>query len=133
MSTLSAADTLAVPVRHRPIVTMGRDCWRVLRKYNPHGNDGKPTIGFDNEELNNSPALSDIAFSYKASKPPPPADIGLAVWPRLGQYFLKLGLAASKAVKDVDFATVWGQGHTMAERTGSSTDNFITWVNDCCK
>jgi len=46
---------------------------------------------------------------------------------------LKLGLAASKAVEDVDFATVWSQGHTMAERTGSSTDNFITWVNDCCK
>ena len=46
---------------------------------------------------------------------------------------LKLGLAASEAVKDVDFATVWGQGHTMAERAGSSTDNFITWVNDCCK
>lgn len=46
---------------------------------------------------------------------------------------LMLGLAANKAVEDVDFATVWGQGHTMAERTGSSTDNFINWVNDCCK
>lgn len=22
---------------------------------------------------------------------------------------------------------------TIAERTGSSTDNFIAWVNDCCK
>ena len=44
-----------------------------------------------------------------------------------------LGLSASKSVEDVDFATVWGQGHTMAERTGSSTDNFINWVNDCCK
>ena len=46
---------------------------------------------------------------------------------------LALAAAASKAVEDVDFATVWGQGHTMAERTGSSTDNFISWVNDCCK
>ena len=32
---------------------------------------------------------------------------------------------------DVDFETVWGQGHTMAERTGSSTPNFIAWVHDC--
>ena len=46
---------------------------------------------------------------------------------------LALALAANDGVKDVDFATVWGQGHTMAERTGSSTDNFIAWVNDCCK
>ena len=42
------------------------------------------------------------------------------------------GHLAGKAF-DVDFATVWGQGHTMAERTGSSTENFIAWVNDCCK
>ncbi len=46
---------------------------------------------------------------------------------------LALALAANTAVKDVDFATVWGQGHTMAERTGSSTENFIAWVNGCCK
>lgn len=32
---------------------------------------------------------------------------------------------------DVDFETVWGEGHTMAERTGDSTDNFINWVNGC--
>lgn len=31
----------------------------------------------------------------------------------------------------VDFETVWGQGHTMAERTGESTENFIEWVNAC--
>lgn len=31
----------------------------------------------------------------------------------------------------VDFETVWGQGHTEAERTGSSTENFIAWVNEC--
>ena len=46
---------------------------------------------------------------------------------------LALALAAHGDVQDVDFATVWGQGHTMAERTGSSTENFIAWVNDCCK
>ena len=46
---------------------------------------------------------------------------------------LALALGASSQVQDVDFATVWGQGHTTAERTGSSTDNFIEWVNSCCK
>ena len=46
---------------------------------------------------------------------------------------LALALAAANGVADVDFETVWGQGHTMAERTGSSTANFIEWVNTCCK
>ena len=46
---------------------------------------------------------------------------------------LALALAACDDVADVDFATVWGQGHTMAERTGSSTDNFIAWVKSCCE
>ncbi len=41
---------------------------------------------------------------------------------------LALALKAYAGVADVDFATVWGQGHTLAERTGNSTDNFITWV-----
>ncbi len=45
---------------------------------------------------------------------------------------LALALSADKRVKGVDFATVWGQGHTMAERTGSSTENFIEWVTSCC-
>lgn len=44
---------------------------------------------------------------------------------------LKLALENYDGVKDVDFATVWGLGHTMAERTGDSTINFISWVNDC--
>lgn len=34
---------------------------------------------------------------------------------------------------DVDFATIWGEGHTMAESTGDSTTNFIEWVNKCLK
>jgi hypothetical protein len=33
-------------------------------------------------------------------------------------------------IDNVDFATVWGQGHTMAERTGNATANFITWVEE---
>mgnify|MGYP004484282635 FL=1 len=41
---------------------------------------------------------------------------------------LALALQACEGVQDVDFETVWGQGHTTAERTGSSTDNFIARV-----
>lgn len=41
---------------------------------------------------------------------------------------LALALGSYEGVKDVQFTTVWGQGHVMAERTGDSTTNFITWV-----
>ena len=44
---------------------------------------------------------------------------------------INLSLALEAAGCDVDFATVWGQGHTQAERTGSASENFIQWVNDC--
>lgn len=46
---------------------------------------------------------------------------------------LKLALENYEGVKSVDFATVWGQPHTTAECTGNSTDNFISWVNNCLK
>ena len=46
---------------------------------------------------------------------------------------LALALQNNSNVKSVDFTTVWGQGHTTAERTGSSTTNFISWVNECLK
>ncbi|MEU1344495.1 esterase [Streptomyces sp. NPDC005827] len=39
-----------------------------------------------------------------------------------------LALQNYDGVSDVDFATVWAQGHTQAERTGDSTTNFISWV-----
>lgn len=42
---------------------------------------------------------------------------------------LALALKSYKGVNGVDFETVWGMGHTMAERTGDSTTNFITWIN----
>ena len=45
---------------------------------------------------------------------------------------LALALEANSDVADVDFATVWEQGHTTAERTGSSGENFRAWVEDCC-
>jgi hypothetical protein len=44
---------------------------------------------------------------------------------------VNLTLALENYGRDVDFETIWGQGHTMAERTGSSTENFIEWVNAC--
>lgn len=46
---------------------------------------------------------------------------------------MNLALAAKNYSSDtnVDFETVWGQGHTMAERSGDSTSDFITWVNKC--
>ncbi len=44
---------------------------------------------------------------------------------------LALILEENPSVEDVDFATVWGLGHTTAERTGSAADNFIAWVESC--
>lgn len=46
---------------------------------------------------------------------------------------INLTLALRNYGRDVDFETVWGQGHTKAERTGSSNTNFIEWVNECLK
>ena len=46
---------------------------------------------------------------------------------------LALAAAAYSDEAQVDFETVWGQGHTMAERTGASTDNFIAWVHECMR
>lgn len=43
---------------------------------------------------------------------------------------LALALENYEGVEDVEFETVWGQGHTTAERTGDSTENFIEWVNE---
>lgn len=42
---------------------------------------------------------------------------------------LYLALKANKDIESVDFATVWGKGHTEAEISGSATSNFISWVN----
>ena len=44
---------------------------------------------------------------------------------------LALALQAHSSVKSVDFETIWGQGHTEAEDTGSASSNFISWVNEC--
>jgi hypothetical protein len=44
---------------------------------------------------------------------------------------LALALGNNKNVNDVDFETVWNMQHTMAERTGSSMENFIAWIHAC--
>ena len=44
---------------------------------------------------------------------------------------LALAIASYGPGYVVDFETVWGMGHTMAERKGESTANFIAWVRDC--
>ncbi len=46
---------------------------------------------------------------------------------------LALALENYDSVESVDFETVWGLGHTQAERTGNSTNNFISWVERCTK
>lgn len=43
---------------------------------------------------------------------------------------VNLALALQAAGQSVDFATVWGQGHTMAEQAGTGEENFIAWVNE---
>ena len=46
---------------------------------------------------------------------------------------MNLALALENYGKNVEFTTVWEQGHNTAERGGSdySTTNFISWVAEC--
>lgn len=44
---------------------------------------------------------------------------------------INLALALESYGAKVDFETVWGQGHVEAERIGDSTENFISWINEC--
>lgn len=46
---------------------------------------------------------------------------------------LALALKKYDGVKNVDFETVWDQGHTEAERKGNGMQNFIKWVKKCNK
>lgn len=46
---------------------------------------------------------------------------------------LKLALNQLDSVEDVDFAMIWGKGHTEAERTGNAISNFISWVKEITK
>lgn len=46
---------------------------------------------------------------------------------------INLALALGAYGSEVDFETVWGEGHTQTERSGDSENNFIAWVNACLK
>lgn len=43
-----------------------------------------------------------------------------------------LALRKYDGVADVAHTPVWGQGHVLAERSGSATSNLIDWVISCC-
>ena len=45
---------------------------------------------------------------------------------------LVFALCKYDGVTDVEHTPVWGQGHILAERSGSATSNLIAWVVDCC-
>ena len=45
---------------------------------------------------------------------------------------LVCALRQCEGVTDVAHTPVWGQGHVLAERSGSATDNLISWVVSCC-
>ena len=45
---------------------------------------------------------------------------------------LVFALRKYDGVTDVEHTPVWGQGHILAERSGSATSNLIAWVVDCC-
>ena len=45
---------------------------------------------------------------------------------------LVFALRKYDGVPDVSHTPVWGQGHVLAERSGSATANLLSWVADCC-
>ena len=46
---------------------------------------------------------------------------------------LALALKHYEGVKDVALNLVWGRGHELCEKSGSSEDNLIAWILECCK
>ena len=80
--------------------------------------------------------LTSAYSGYQTSKPAPhwrirsglsQGDTALTVETNLA---LALENQANGTVKSVDFATVWGQGNTTAERTGHASANFIQWMQE---
>jgi hypothetical protein len=78
--------------------------------------------------------LTDYYDGYQTSKPAQYWRINTGIQQGYAATTVEMNLALAlqnyDGVKDVELSTVWGQGHTMAERTGSSTDNFIAWVTE---
>jgi len=48
------------------------------------------------------------------------------------EFNLALALKQYKGVKSVAFTPVWGQGHVLAETSGTAEENFVAWVRGCC-
>lgn len=45
---------------------------------------------------------------------------------------IAFALGKYDGVADVAYTPVWGQGHVLAERSGSPAGNLVAWVIDCC-
>lgn len=45
---------------------------------------------------------------------------------------LALALGKYDGVQGVSYTPVWGQGHVLAERSGSPVGNLLAWVVACC-
>ncbi len=45
---------------------------------------------------------------------------------------IALALSKYDGVSDVAYTPVWGQGHVLAERSGSPVGNLLSWVVSCC-
>ncbi|WP_314330191.1 tannase [Abiotrophia defectiva] len=99
--------------------------------------DGLGKTIAERQDLYNPMFYLTSAYSgFQTSKPAPhwrirsglsQGDTALTVETNLA---LALENQANGAVKSVDFATVWGQGNTTAERTGHASANFIQWVQE---
>ena len=46
---------------------------------------------------------------------------------------LALALRSHEAVADVAFTPVWGQGHVLAEASGTAEENLVAWLRRCCE
>lgn len=46
---------------------------------------------------------------------------------------LALALKHYEGVADVAFTPVWGQGHVLAEVSGTAEENLINWIIGCCQ
>ena len=46
---------------------------------------------------------------------------------------LALALSSHEQVTDVAFTPVWGQGHVLAEVSGTAEANLVAWIVGCCE
>ena len=79
--------------------------------------------------------ISETEAGYKTSKVAPHIRIrtGLFQGDTSLNVEMNMALALQLLGVDTDFETVWGLYHTVAERKGSATENFIKWVETITK